>query len=165
MCSVQSSSDRVKGRHRAIPAQLIYVVEERDVSPKCGKCSEKYCAIPFAAKGVGEGTRVGCVHAPFATVGWDGFNMEELGQDGSRGLRTPAWQPRIAICRIAHQRQIVWDRCRRNAKLLDDRRFVKGDPRPAIQLDDTCAAHTLGKVFVWRADNHAFHTRVAGRAR
>jgi hypothetical protein len=38
---------------------------------------------------------------------------------GRRRLRAPAWQSRIAIGRIADQRQIVGDRCGRDAELLE----------------------------------------------
>ncbi len=46
--------------------------------------------------------------------------MEKLGQHGSRGVCTPAWQARIAIRRISHQRWVAGDGRRRDAKLLDD---------------------------------------------
>src|SRR5271165_3439337 len=99
---VQSGSDCVESRYRAIPAQLVCVVEERDVRPESGERSKEHCALPFPAKSVCKGTRVSGVHAPFAAVGRDVFEMEKLGKHGGRRLRTPAWQARIAICRIAH---------------------------------------------------------------
>jgi hypothetical protein len=51
--------------------------------------------------------------------------MAKLGKDGSRRFRTPALQSRIAVRRIAHQRQIVGDGCRRDTKLSGPRQ-----PRP-----------------------------------
>ena len=99
---VQSSSERVERGCRPIPAQLVHVVEERDVSPESGESAKKHCALPFAAKSVSEGTRVSGLAAPLAPVRGNRFDMEKLGQHGSRGLRTPPWQARIAICRIAH---------------------------------------------------------------
>src|SRR5271157_511282 len=94
---VQSGSDCVEGQCRAIPAQLVYVVEERDVSPESGERSKEHCALPFPAKSVRQGTRVSGVHSPLAAVCGNGLDMEKLGQNGSRGFRAPAWQTRIAI--------------------------------------------------------------------
>ena len=99
-------------------------MEERDVGSERGQRAKQQGAVPLAAKSVCEGTRVGGVHAPFAAVQRNGFKMDKLGKDGSRRLRTPAFQARITVRRVAHQRQIVGDRCRRDAELLDDTSFV-----------------------------------------
>src|SRR5579863_10483830 len=106
-----------------------------------------------------ERARVGGVHPPLARVQRDGFEMDKLGQDRGRRLRAPARQSRIAIGRIAHECEIVGDRYWRDAELLDHTRLVQGDTRPAIQLDDAGAAHTLGEVLVWRADDYPFNAR------
>jgi hypothetical protein len=92
--------------------------------------------------------------------------MDKLGKDGSRRLRTPAFQAWVAVCRIAHKRQIVWYRYRRDAEFGDHAGLIAGDPLPAIQLHDTSAAHALGEILVRRADDHAFDTRISsGRDR
>jgi hypothetical protein len=91
--SVQSSSKRVEGWGRAIPAQLVHVVEERDVSLECSESPKKQCALPFAAKSACGGARVGGVHAPRVAIRRNGFDMEKLGEDGSRGLPAPLEMP------------------------------------------------------------------------
>ena len=52
--------------------------------------------------------------SPLAPVRRDGFEMDKLGENGSRRFRSPASQSRIAVGRIAHQRQVVGDRRRRD---------------------------------------------------
>ncbi len=82
--------------------------------------------------------------------------MAIFAKDSGRRLRTPAAQARIAIRGITHQRQIVRDRLRRNTKFLDYTRLVQRNARPPIQLNDTRAAHALGEVLIWCAQNHSF---------
>src|ERR1700690_4401994 len=79
---VQSSREFSEGGCGAVPAQLVHVVEERDVGPKRGKRAKEQRALQLAAKSVCERTRVGGVHVPLAAVQWDGFEMDKLGKDG-----------------------------------------------------------------------------------
>src|SRR5947208_3127138 len=102
----------------AVPAQLVYMVEKRDVVSKAGQGPKKQCTPPLPRQSCREGTRVGGVHAPLTTVQRHGFEMHKLRKNRGRPLRTPAWQSRIAIGRIADQRQIVGDQCGRDAELL-----------------------------------------------
>src|SRR5207253_4216427 len=55
--------------------------------------------------------------------------MDKLRENRGRRLRAPAWQSRIAIGRIADQRQIVGDRCGRRARLGP--RLPRTHPNPA----------------------------------
>ena len=160
---VESCRERGEGGRGAVPSQLVHVVEERDVGPERGERSEQQRAVALARERVREGARVGGVHVPLAPVRGDGFEMAKLGENGSRRLRAPARQARIAVGRVADQREVVGDRRRRDAELLDDAGLVARDARPAIQLDDARAAHALGEVLVRRADDHAFDTRIASR--
>src|SRR5271157_306740 len=77
---VQSSCKRVKSSCGSVPAQLIHVVNERNVGAERGQCPKKQCTVPFAAKRTCKGARVGGVHAPLAAVARDGFEMKELGK-------------------------------------------------------------------------------------
>ena len=122
---VQSSRQCVEAVCWSVPAQLVHVIEEYDVRSKRGQRSKKHgVVVPLAAKGICEGKRVDDVHTLLAVVQRDGFEMEKLGKNSSRRLRSPAWQARIAICRVAHQSQIVRDRGRRYAELLDHTRLI-----------------------------------------
>src|SRR5437588_13104357 len=107
-------------------------------------------------QGACQGARVGGVHAPLAPVRGDGFDMDKLGENGSRRLCAPAWQARIAVGRVADQRQIVRDRRRGDAEFLDYSSLVIRDACAPIQLDDAGAADALREVFVRRTDYYAF---------
>src|SRR5271157_1962114 len=73
----------------------------------------------------------------------------------------PSPAARIAVGGITHQRQIVRDRLRRHAKLLDYARLIHNDARTTIQLNDARSLNTLGKVLVRGTDDHLFDTWVA----
>ena len=89
--------------------------------------------------------------------------MAKSGKDGRRRFRAPAWEARIPVGRVADQREVVGNRCRRDTKLRDDAGFVAYEARAAIQLHDARAAHALGKVLVRRADNHPLHAGITSR--
>src|SRR6266566_4998201 len=143
MRRIQSGRERGESGCGAVPAKLVYMVEKRDVGSKGGQGPKKQCTLPLPGQSCREGTRVGGVHAPLTTVQRDGFEMDKLRKNRGRRLRTPAWQSRIAIGRIADQRQIVGDRCGRDAELLEYTGLIQGDARPSIQLDDARASHTF----------------------
>src|SRR5215471_7885116 len=129
---IQPGGQIVKGWCRPSPSQLLHIFEQRYIRSMCCQSSEKQSAIPFSEKSVRESTRTGGVHPPFAIVFRNRFKMEEFGEYRSRRLRTPTRQPWIAVCRIAHQSQVVGNRFRRYSKFLNHSRFIEGDPRPAI---------------------------------
>src|SRR5207245_10868971 len=103
----------------SVTVRLVYMVENRVVCSMGVEGPQKQCTLPFPGQSCREGTRVGGVHAPLTTVQRDGFKMVKLLKNRGRRLRAPAWQSRIAIGRIADQRQIVGDRCGRDAELLE----------------------------------------------
>lgn len=140
---------------------MIYVVEERDVSAERGQRSEQQRLIAFARESVGKGARVGGVHVPFAPVRRDGFEMAKLAEHRSCRLGSPAWQARIAVGRVTDECEVVGDRCRQDAELLDHSSLVPRHVRSAIQLNDARTAHALGQVLIRRADDHAFDARIA----
>ena len=80
---VQSSRKRVESGCWTFPAQLVRVIEERDVGSERGEPSKKQRVVPLAGKSICERKRVGDVHSPLAVVHRDGFEMEKLGKDGS----------------------------------------------------------------------------------
>src|SRR5208337_483607 len=86
--------------------------------------------------------------------------MAELAKDSGRRLRTPAAQAGVAICGIAHQREIVRDRLRRNPKFLDYTLLVQRNARPPVHLNDPRPSYALGEVLIWRAQNHSFDSRI-----
>jgi hypothetical protein len=91
--------------------------------------------------------------------------MAEACEDGGGGLRAPALQARIAVGRITDEGEIVGDRGRRNAELLDDARLVAQLVPSPIELHDSRAAHRLREILVRRADRHALHPRIECSAR
>ena len=70
--------------------QLVHPIEKIDIGAKRGERPEEQSEIPLAGESVGEGARVGDVHSPVAPVRRNGFEMDKLGKDSSRGFRTPA---------------------------------------------------------------------------
>ena len=82
-------------------------------------------------------------------------------EHGSRGLRAPAIESRIAIGGIADQSEIVRNRCWWYAELCDHAGFIDGRSGAPIQLHDTCTADALGQILVRRADDHTFDLLVA----
>src|SRR5437870_13828857 len=99
------------------------MVEKRDVGSKGGEGPKKQCTLPLPGQSCREGTRTGGVPAPLMTVKRDGFDMDTLGENGRRRLRTPAAQPGIAVASIADQPQLDRDRSRRAAELVDPPRL------------------------------------------
>src|SRR5438309_3033127 len=142
-CRVQSSRHCVEGVCWSIPAQLVHVIEEYDVGSKRGQCAKKHRAVSLPLKSVCEGKWVDDVHAPLAVVQRNGFKMEKFCKHSGRRFRSPARQTRVAIGGIAHQSQIVRDRRRRYAELLDYTGLVYSDACPAVQLYNARPAHTL----------------------
>ena len=94
---------------------------------------------------------------------WAGYKTSEgvEPKDSGRRLRSPAAHARIPVSGIAHQRQVIRDRLRRNTKFLDYTRLVQRNARPPVQLNDPRAPHALGKVLIWCAQNHSFDARIA----
>src|ERR1700693_4399843 len=74
---VQPGCKRSESGCGALPAQLVHIVEECDVSPKCGECTKKQCVFPLPRQGVCEG-RVGHFYMPLKVVRGNGFEMAEL---------------------------------------------------------------------------------------
>ncbi len=121
---IQSCRKGVEKRCGTVPSQPVHVVEKRNVGPERRQSPKKQCTVQFPGESARERTRVGDIHVPLAIVLRNGFEMDKLGENGRRRFRTPARQPRIAIGCIAHQCQIIRDRCRRDAELPNHTRFV-----------------------------------------
>ena len=68
-------------------------------------------------------------------------------------------RPGIAVGRVADQREVVGNRCRRARRISRSRRPRRDRARPAIHLHDARAAHALRQILVRRADDHALHAR------
>ena len=77
----------------------------------------------------------------------------------------PAGQAGEAVGGVADQREVVGDRRRRHAELLDHAGFVAHLPRAAVELHDAVAEHALRQVLVRRADQHARDARIGGGRR
>src|SRR5262249_19751770 len=56
---------------------------------------------------------------PLARVLRNRLDMPELCQHGGRRLRAPPRQSRVPVRRVAHERQVIGNRYRRNAELAD----------------------------------------------
>src|SRR5207253_9524809 len=78
------------------------------------------------------------------------------------GLLAPAGQPGIAVRAVAHERQPVGNRRRRDTELLPHRQLVAQLARAPIELDDAVAAHALREILVRRAHDDLLDARVGG---
>jgi len=100
---VQSSREIGESGCGAMPAQLLNVVEERDVGPEGGERTKKQCIVLFLRERLGQNPCTDDFHSPLTPVLGNGFEMRKLGKDSRRRLRTPALQSRIPVCGITHQ--------------------------------------------------------------
>src|SRR3984957_5627992 len=103
-------------RRWSVPSQLLHVVEERDVGPQRGECSKQHRLLALLGERMCQSAGAGCVHVPLAPVHRYRFQMAELGEHRGRRFRSPACQARIAVGRVAHQREVVRDRSRRDTE-------------------------------------------------
>ena len=154
-----------EARGRTCPPKRFDVVKKGNVGTQRRQLPKQQRAITLGSKCASERTSTGGIDVPFAPIFRDRVQMSILRQDGSRGFRAPSSESRISIRRVTDEREVVGNRFGRNAKLPNHRRFVAGFPCASIQLDDAVMPHTLRKIFVGRADNHAFNTRIGGRSR
>ena len=67
---------------------------------------------------------------------------------------------RVAVGRVADQRQEVGDQERVDAELLAHAVLVPDGVRPAVDLHDPARAHALGEILVGRPDPHLLDPRV-----
>ena len=145
-------------------SQIVNGLEQRHIGAERREVAKEERRSRSRASVSARRARAGGVHAPGPPVLRDRFEMAEPGEHGSRRLRAPARQPRIAVGRVAHERQIVGDRepaATPNFAMTPASSTV--GPRPPVQLDDARPAHALREVLVGRADDNAIDARVARR--
>ncbi len=94
--------------------------------------------------------------------------MPELRQHRRRGLRAPARESRIAVRRIADQRQLIRDRRRRHAELRDDAGFVarsrRADRAARCASPRTHCARSLSGVQINTCDTRGSAAAIAAAA-
>src|ERR1700733_11957142 len=78
---IESRPQSAEARLWAVPLQCVHIVKQRDVGPESCQRSEQQRVFALVGERAREATGVGCVHAPFAPVGWNGFEVDELGEN------------------------------------------------------------------------------------
>src|SRR5262249_45475685 len=87
--------------------------------------------------------------------------MAESGEHGCRRARAPTPQAGISVRRVAHECEVIGNRCWRNAELLDDSSLITNDAPAPIHLNDPRPAYALCEGFVRRADDDTLNPRIA----
>src|SRR5581483_708967 len=106
---IESCRDWVKFWLRAVPAQLIDILEERNIGAQGCEFSEQQGLFALTAEGLGKNARICHIDAPLTPVCGNGFQMLKLGEDTCGRLRAPAGQTRVTVSRVANQGQIIRD--------------------------------------------------------
>src|SRR5207248_864627 len=91
---------------------------------------------------------------PFAPVFGDIFQMQVSRERESRGFGAPSREAGIAISAVSDDRQVVRNRLRPHAELLDDSSFIADDLTSAIALNDSRPDDALRQILVRSADHH-----------
>lgn len=79
---VKAGCNSVKRGSGPLPSQLSNIFEELDIGPKCGQGSKQQRPVPLSAERVSQSARARRIDMPFAAVLWNGFEMQELCQNG-----------------------------------------------------------------------------------
>jgi len=87
----------------------------------------------------------------------DLLELAVVGEQAGCGFCTPARDTWDAIRAIADEREVVGNRTRRDAKLLDHAGFIQGAFAHPIEADNAFALDALAKIFVRRTDHHLIH--------
>lgn len=123
---IESCPQLVEASPGTLRPQFVHFIKKRNVGPERRKRSEQQCAVPLVRKCVRKGAGIGGVNPPFTPVRRDGFEVSELGEDSCRRPGSPAWQPRVTVCGVADQCQIIRNRGRRDAEFADG--IIKSTP-------------------------------------
>src|SRR5690349_906145 len=83
---------------------------------------------------------------PLRGIRRDSFEMDVAAEHGARRFLAPARHAGKPVGRVAHQRQIVRNRLRSDAKARDDAALVALLALAAIELNDAVAPHALAEI-------------------
>src|SRR5580704_18941719 len=99
---------------------------------------------------------------PFPPIFGNAFKVKILGQGQSSSLCAPSRQTREAIGRIADDRQEIRNGLRLDSELRHDSVLIAQDFTSPVQLNDSCAHHTLTEIFVRSTNQDLAHPVVFG---
>src|SRR5437868_9208304 len=146
--SFQARRHGLEGRRRTGPSQLVNIVEEGNVSAQRRERAEQQRPIALLYERFRQPRGVRRIGVPLAPILRNLLQMAKSGQYRGSRFRAPARQSRIPIRRVAHEREVVGNRRRFHAELLDDTRFVELLARAALQLHDARAADALREILL-----------------
>src|SRR5437660_1504197 len=150
----------LKVARRALPAEILHRVEDRNIKSQRCESAKEQGVIPCAKQRLGQSASLADRRMPFAPILGDIFQMKVLRKRESRRLRAPSRQSRITVGIVADYGQIIGNRLRPHAEFCDDRRFIAHNLAPSVALDYSRAHDRLSQILIGSTNYYLTHTLV-----